>query len=744
MLSSLGRRASRHRLLVLLAWAVLVVIGGALAGDAFDRTVAVADAPAGSESLRASDRLDALDPEGEIVTAVIRGDDFFSPALRDSATAVMAAIRDLPGVAEVTDAYTAGGAIGDDGRSSLVVVELALGLTGDEAVATASAVSDLLHTIAAPEVLVGGPLLAEQAFVDRATTDAAIGEGIAILVLVVLLTLALGSLRIALVPVVAALAAIAPTLAILGLLTRVVDVNEFAVNVVTILGLGLAVDYSLLVVLRLRDERTADPTAAVDDVVARALSGAGRAVLVSGLAVTVALVGILVLGDPLLSGMALGGAVVVIVATLAGLTLVPAALSLLHRALPAAGARTWARPWAGRPPREGLLVRSTRLAQRRPVVVAVAAAGSMLLLAAPVASLALDDSDIRSLPAAAEERRASEATTTGFAGIGIEPVTVVVDGSIQDAAVTGLLDRIAALPEVVDADVVPGLPPEVTAVAFTPSGDSATGPAAQRLVEAVRSLDAPVALEVTGPAASLIDTRDHLGSRLPWAVLIVAVASFALLSALTRSVVVPLKALALAALTVGSTLGVLTVVFGWGWGAPVLGFEPTGTLDVTTPLLIGLLAFGLTMDYEVFLLARITERWRSRDPVADAHAANAEAVRYGIARTGPAVTLAAAAICTVFLGFAFGGLVAMKEIGVGMVVAVVVDVTVVRGLLLPALMTLLGRANWWPGSRATSAAPTPGHAPARRARRRAAVGWEHARRVQGPWREAGRRRPRGT
>ena len=708
MLSFLGRGVSRHRLVVLVAWAVLAVVGVVLAGDVFDRTVSVADAPAGSESLRASDRLEALDPEGEVVTAVIRGEDFFSPSLRDSATAVMASIRAVPGVAEVTDAYTAGGAIGDDGRSSLVAVELSVGLTDDEAEAVASEVSDLLHSIAAPEVLVGGPLLAETAFVDRATTDAAVGEGVAILVLIVLLTVALGSVRIALVPVIAALAAIAPTLAILGLVTRVVDVNEFAVNVVTILGLGLAVDYSLLVVLRLREERAADPAAALDEVVARAVAGAGRAVLASGLAVAVALLGILVLGDPLLSGMAVGGAVVVVVATVAGLTLVPAMLSVLHRALPAAGQRTWARPWARPSPRGGLLLRSTRLAQRRPGAAAFAAAALMLLLAAPVASLALDDSDIRSLPAGAEERRAYEAATTGFAGVGIEPVTVVLDGSIQDAAVIGVLDRIAALDEVVDADVVEELPPEITAVAFTPDGDSATGAAAQSLVTAVRGLESPVPLEVTGPAASLIDTRDHLAARLPWAVVVVAVASFALLFALTRSVVVPLKALALATLTVASTLGVLAVVFGWGWGASLLGFEPTGTLDVTTPLLIGLLVFGLTTDYEVFLLARITERWRARDRAADPRSVNAEAVRHGIARTGPVVTLAAAAICVVFLGFAFGELVAMKEIGVGMVVAVVLDVTVMRGLLLPALMTLLGRFNWWPGgggaARSTSTA----------------------------------------
>lgn len=429
MLASLGRRMSRHRLLVLGAWALLVVVGAALAGGLFDRTVSVDDAPPGTESLVAQQRLDALDPEGEVVTAVIRGEDFFAPTLRESATAVMAQVREVPGVVAVTDAYTAGGAIGDDGRSSLVVVELDLGLDADAALAVASQVADLLHSIDAPEVLVGGALLAEQAFVDRAMMDAAIGEGIAIVVLVVMLTAVLGSLRIALLPVVAALAAIIPTLAVLGEAARFTAVNEFAVNIVTILGLGLAVDYCLLIVLRLREERAATPEASIDDLMARTVGSAGRAVLLSGVAVCIALAGVYLLGDPLLSGMALGGAIVVVFATVAGLTLVPASLGLLHRALPARHVRTWARPWAGRrtSPRDGLLVRSTRLAQRRPIVVTVAATAVLLGLAAPLVSIAVESSDIRSLPVAAEERRSYEAATTGFTGLGIEPVTVVID-----------------------------------------------------------------------------------------------------------------------------------------------------------------------------------------------------------------------------------------------------------------------------------------------------------------------------
>ncbi len=700
MLATLGRATVRRRFLFLGVWGLLIVIGAVFAGDVFDRMTSVDDAPAGAESLIAQERLDQLDPEGELVAAVIAGEDFFSPALRESATSVLTGIREVPGVVDVSDAYTSGGAIGDDGRSSLVVVEIDRALEGEAALAVAAEVSERLHTIAAPEVLVGGQLLAEQAFVDRALTDAAIGEGIAIVVLLVVLVIVLGGFRVGILPIVVALASIVVTLLVLGAVVAVMPVNEFAVNIVTILGLGLAVDYSLLVIMRFREERQNDPEAPLELLMTRTVASAGRAVLISGLAVFIALVGVLLLGDPLLSGMALGGAIVVVLSTAAGLTLLPPALAVVHRHLPARGVRTWARPWS-RPDASasrGWLARSAGLAQRRPVAVVIGAVVVLLALAAPLSSLALDSSDIRSLPPAAEERRAYEATTTGFAGFGVEPVTVVVDGPVGDPAVVAVLDRIAASPDVADADLVADLPGDVTAVDFTPVGDSATSAAAQRLVHEARAVDTDLTVQVTGPAAALVDTQEHLLQRIPLAVGVVAVASFALLFALTRSVIVPVKALLLSILTMTATLGVLVMIFQWGWGSALLGFEPVGTLDVTTPLFIGLLAFGLTMDYEVFLLARIRERWVERDPAVDPRAANAEAVRYGITQTGPVVTTAALAICIVFLGFAVGELVAMKEIGIGMLVAVLLDVTLIRGLLLPAAMTLLGRGNWWPSA----------------------------------------------
>ena len=713
MLAALGRLTVARRFLFLGAWGILLVLGVALSGSLFDGMTSVDEAPPGAESTLAQARLDALDPEGEIITAVIVGDDFFSPELVHSASAVMAEIRALPNVVEVVDAYTSGGLIGDDARSSLVSVELDQTLSEDDALAAAAAVSALLHSLPA-DVLVGGELLGEQAFVDRAMEDAMIGEGIAVLVLLVVLVIILGGFRVGILPVVAALVTITTALLVLSGVVQIMAVNEFALNIVTILGLGLTVDYSLLLIMRFREEREADPDASLEDLMARTVASSGRAVLISGLAVCIALVGILLLGDPLLSGMALGGAIVVILATIAGITLVPAAIAVIHRRIPAKGARTWARPWTLRRPsaRPGLLGRTARFAQRRAILVTIGATAVLLLLAAPVTALVLDSSDIRSLPADAEPRLAYDAITTGFADLGVEPVTVVIDASVDDPGVRAFLDEIAALDGVDDARVLPDLPPDLTAVAFTPTGGEATGAQAQQLVQDVRGLDTALNVQVTGPAAGVVDTQAHLQQRIPLALGVVALSTFALLFALTRSIIVPLKALALSALTIAATLGALVAIFQWGWGSSLLGFEAWGALDVTAPLFIGLLAFGLTMDYEVFLLARIHEHWRRRDPSTGLRAANDAAVLRGIVTTGPVVTTAAVAIGIVFLGFAVGGLVAMKAIGIGMLIAVVVDVTIIRGLLLPAVMTLLGKWNWWPSIRTREAEEIVGELPA--------------------------------
>jgi RND superfamily putative drug exporter len=270
----------------------------------------------------------------------------------------------------------------------------------------------------------------------------------------------------------------------------------------------------------------------------------------------------------------------------------------------------------------------------------------------------------------------------------IQPITVVLDA--QQNSMQPLIQRMRTLPGATDVKVESELAAETTVVEVTPAGTVA-GQQAQQLVRDLRALDPMV--RVAGPAAELVDAKESTGDRLPIALAVIILATGLLLFALTGSVVIPLKALCMNILTLLATLGVLVAIFQWGWGAGLLGFEPWGALDLTTPLLLFVFIFGLSMDYEVFLLARIKEEWDKR--TSDSREANDRAVLAGITATGPVITTAALAIGIVFLGFALGELIAVKEIGIGMTIAVLLDVTIVRGLLLPAVMSLLGRLNWW-------------------------------------------------
>ncbi|MFF2622679.1 MMPL family transporter [Oerskovia jenensis] len=695
MLAHLGRVMARHRIAVLAVWGSLALLGAVIGGGVFDRTTTVDSLPPGAPAAQAQELLDELDPQGETLTAVVGGVDFFTPSLVESAYRVMPEVRAIPGVLEVTDAFTSGGLVADDGFSSLVVVELERDLTDEQALEVGDRVAATLRTLDAPDVVVGGELMAERTFADIATADAVVGESVALVVLCVVLVLVLGGLRAGLAPIVAALASIAASLLALSALAGAVPVSEFAVNVVTLLGLGLAVDYSLLVIVRFREERAAVPGAPLDELLASTVSTAGRAVLVSGLAVASALGGLLVLADPLLASMALGGLLVVALTTLAGLTLVPALVAVLHASIPAPRTRTWVRRRTASGP--GLLARSAAFAQRRPVAVTLGSTAVLLLLSAPLTSLALGASDARSLPPGTQERVAQERIERDFEILGVQPVELVLGAPVEDPEVQAFLDAVYALPGVEDVEHLVDFPPDVTVAEVTPAG-TATGEAAQGVVRHVRALDVPFSVQVAGPAAELVDATQQSRDRLPWAFAAVVLPAMLLLGWLTRSVVVPLKALVLNLLALTASLGVLVAVFQWGWGARLLGFEPTGTIDATSPALLFVFLFGLSMDYEVFLLARIAEEWRRR--TGDDRRANDRAVLAGIVASGPVITVAAVSIGIVFAGFALGDLVAMKEIGVGMAVAVLLDVTIVRGLLLPASMSLLGRWNWWfPGGR---------------------------------------------
>ncbi len=635
----------RWRLPVIGVWTVVALVGAVIGGGVFDRTQSVDDLRGSVESARADARLNQLDPEGETVVAVLRGEDFYTPALVETATRVFNELRQTPGIVDVSDAYTSGGLVADDGNSSVAVIELDPKFDEEQALALADQVVAKLRTIDAPEVLIGGELLAERTFADQAVDDAVFGESIALVVLCAVLILFLGGLIAGVLPLAAALVTIAAALLALNALAGAVAVSEFAVNVVTLLGLGLAVDYSLLVIARFRQERAAAPDAPLEDLLERTTAAAGRAVLVSGLAVAIALAGLAVFGTPVLAAMALGGLLAVLLATLAGLTLVPALIAVAHRRIPAPGTRTWVwrRP---RSERRGVLATLASFSQRRPIPVALVATAALLALAFPVTGLDVTNQDARGLPEGTEERQVAERLERDFALANV-PVSVVIAAEQSDPRIQDLMTFLFRQGERNDVQLAGDPKPGVTVVEINPQGPAA-GPRAQRIVHNVRGYDAPVPVLVGGPAAELIDAKESTRDRLPLALLVIFLPTVLLLFALTRSVLIPLKALVLNLLTLGATIGALVLLF-------------PDPLDITTPLLLFMFIFGLSMDYEVFLLARIKEEWDRRS--ADDRAANDKAVLAGITASGPVVTAAAICMGIVFLGFALGELVQVKEVG---------------------------------------------------------------------------------
>jgi RND superfamily putative drug exporter len=358
----------------------------------------------------------------------------------------------------------------------------------------------------------------------------------------------------------------------------------------------------------------------------------------------------------------------------AALTLLPALVSLVgHRISPAT--RT-----AGS---GEIYVRLARWSRKRPLLVIGAVGGLLAVAALPFLGATYSDPDERSLPASAQNRQLAEVAEQEFPEIDTtDPVTVVGPRPSEDEAID-LRSRLSALPGV-RAVELQDVNPFVLDV--TPTAAADQQPA--ELVRQVRTLAAPLGLAVTGDAAELVDYEDAIVARIPWALGVIVLATFGLLFLMTGSLVIPLKALILNTLSLGAAFGALVWVFQDGHFAPLLGAEGLGSLSITTPVIVFAIAFGLSMDYEVFLLGRITEAWR--------HTGDTDrAVDLGLRRTGRVVTAAALLMIVVYSGFIAGGFAPIKQVGLGLVLAVLVDAAVVRTLLLPAAMSLLGAANWW-------------------------------------------------
>jgi len=532
---------------------------------------------------------------------------------------------------------------------------------------------------------------------SEVTANIAKAELFSMPVLLILLLVIFGSLAAAALPVAIGGVAILGSFTVLRLLTMATTVSVYSVNITTILGLGLGIDYGLFMVTRFREELHRQPT--VEQAVARTVATAGRTVAVSGITVAVALTSLMLFPEDFLRSMGYGGVATVAVDMLAALTVLPALLAVLGPKVNALRIRRSVH----RPVRDEASRAWYRLAQsvmRRPAVYATVIVIGLLALGAPFLRISWGGTDARTLPAASTVRHVSEALDSRFPVNSTDPIEALVTGARAPAQLTAYLHRIDAIPGVTGAQVTgvqrpggPGgaVPPgeNVTRVdiGYRPAPVSS---AARHIVTQIRALPVPAGATVLvgGTTAGLVDELASLGATLPAMALLTGVSTFVLLFLAFGSVVLPVKAIVMNVLSLSATFGVVVWIFQWGHLSGLLQFTPTGSIDPTMPILMLAVIFGLSMDYEVFLLSRIRERY---DQTGD----NTAAVASGLQRTGGLITSLALLLIIVVGAFSASGITFIKLMGVGMIVALLVDATIIRVLLVPATMRLLGRANWW-------------------------------------------------
>ncbi len=541
----------------------------------------------------------------------------------------------------------------------------------------------------------------------RVSSDIAKAEVISMPIVIILCLVFFGSVTSALMPAFVGGVAIFGAFAFVRAITTVTDVSVFSINIITLIGMGLAIDYALFVVSRFREELAKQPGTErekVNAAIAATMATAGRTVLFSGLIVAASLASLLIFKQSFLRSMGYGGVAAVLAAMLAALTLLPALLAVLGPRIEA-GRMPWRRGSrlradAGQPgadtdgvDEDGAWARLAHSVMRRPVAYLLVITVALLALGAPFLSVRWGSTDERVLPASAPSRVAADLGAREFGG-GTSSANIVVEGASRPQLVA-YLGRLGAVRGVRSAQVIdqvvtaPGGARTTSLVQVSWLGESQSQQS-QQLVRDLRTVDPGAGANalVGGASASAVDLVDSIGARLPWMGLFVVAVMLILLFIAFGSVVLPLKAVVMSALSLTASFGVVTWVFQDGHLSGPLGFTSTGYLDVTQPILMLAIIFGLSMDYEVFLISRIREEW---DRTAD----NTTSVANGLQRSGRIITSAALLLAVVIGGFATSGIVIMKMIGIGMLVAVLIDATVVRALLVPATMRLLGTLNWW-------------------------------------------------
>jgi RND superfamily putative drug exporter len=699
VIEKLARWSYRRRWLVLIGWLV-VLIG---ASTAMQSATYSRDFEAPGESQQTLDLLTDRFPAGESsdgVDVVFQADaGVQDPAVRQRVDTLLRQAQDLDHVVGALSPYDAesSGRVSPDG--SVAFATLQLDVSGfDVPPALIDDLKALTEQARGPGLAVE---LGGQAVRNAETDPGGIAEVVGFVVAAIILLIAFGSVVSAALPIVTALFALGLGMSGIAILTRVTDIPEFAPQLAGMIGIGVGIDYALFIVTRYREALKAGH--APDDATAVAMGTAGRAILVAGGTVVVSLLGVLVFGDEALRGLGIAAAVVVLTTMLAAVTLLPALLGLVRHRINALSLRRRART-ATDGADTGWSYRWVRTVQRRPVFWAVASTLLLLVLALPLVSLRLGSADAGNGPTSATSRKAYDMLADGF-GPGFNgPLLVVADlarvpggaAGADGRAVVGELSRgLSADPQIAAVS-----PPRVN-----PAGDAAvltvfarSGPqdeATERLVKRLRGETVPTVLSGTearafvgGRTAANIDSAQQIGDRLPLLFAVVIGLSLLVLLVAFRSLVLPIKAAVMNLLAIGAAYGVLVAVFQWGWGIGLLGLSGGAPIESVMPLLMFAIAFGLSMDYEVFLLSRVRENWlRTGD--------NSRSLALGVGATARVITAAAAIMISVFVAFMLGSDRLIKLFGFALAVPILLDVILIRLILVPSVMQILGRANWY-------------------------------------------------
>ena len=680
MFSALADRTTTRPRLTLLAVVAFValagIFGGPVAGSLEDSGGFTAT---DSGSARAVERIkEATGRQANpgIVALLRTPAGAGSPAGRERIAAVERTLSAEPGIAAVASAESTSDQsfVSRDGRATYLAATLDAGADEETVLAR---VTDRFAT--ADDVVLGGSIVAETQIGESVTADLGRAEALAFPILL-LLSLVFFRGRAAVLPLAAGITTVLGTFFALAAVNQVYGLSIFALNLVIGLGLGLSIDYMLFLVTRFREELAQQgPGVAA---IRTTMNTAGRTVAYSAVTVAFALITLTVFPLGFLQSMGIAGAVVALVAGLASLVIAPTMFALWGAKLAVRRRRP------ERPAEEGAWYRLSQAVMRRPLRVALVTGALMLALAAPALRAVWTPVDSSVIPKGQSSRTVADALARDFGGQDTSPVTIALDAPADAAAeVTAYaagLERLPGVKNVAAPRALDGATWQIdVAVAGAPEGD-----AAQALVAEIRERPARYGLLVGGAAAEFVDQQDAIGSNLPLAVGLLVALTFAVLWLMTGSIVLPVKAILMNALTVGSALGVLTLVFQDGRLESLLGYTSNGGVEPTDFLVAAALVFALSTDYGVFLLGRIKED-------RTAGHSDREAVAVGLERTGAVVTAAAILLAVAIGAFITSSISFIQQIGVATAAGVLIDAFVVRALLVPSLMALLGRWNWW-------------------------------------------------